>query len=372
MPESRTIEVLSELLSQPTAPFYEDRVRSYIERAAARLRLQARRDRYGNVLVEYRRGRGRQMIAFTAHMDHPGLEVVAGGQKDCLALWHGAVPPHPLAGARVAIHHGLDGPTVKGTIVGPVERSDVKNARPFPIATSGSVEPGAFGHFDLVPFRMGSGKSADLAFTKGADDLGGCAAILLLFERLCAEKPTAHVIGLFTRAEEVGFYGTLGLLSEKALPKKAWIVVLETSKTLPGAEIGRGPVVRVGDRARVFDPDLLHAMKKVAEDRRVGSPGFCYQMRVMDGGTCEATPWVLAGYHAAGIAFPLGNYHNIGETKVEPEYISITDVERGLGLMWDLSMRVQEFPEMVRTQKAAIIADLRLKLDRLKAAPRRG
>ncbi len=368
MDRSRIVEVLSDVMSLPTAPFHEDRVQAHVEREARRLGVVSRRDAYGNVILEYRRGKGREPIAFTAHMDHPGLEVVAGGDRQGLCVWHGAVPPHPLDGVGVAVHRGLDGAKVTGTIRGPVERSDIENARPFPIETDGPIAPGDFGHFDLVPFKMGSGKTADLAYTKGADDLGGGAAILLLFEQLVAAKPNAYVLGIFTRAEEVGFYGALAILHQELLPRRTWVCVLETSKALPGAEIGAGPVVRVGDRARIFDGDLLYVMKLVAEQRRAIERGFAYQMRVMDGGTCEATPYALWGYRAAGLAFPLGNYHNVGEKKVEPEYISVADVSNGLDLMWDLTVRLPEFEGMLKAQKDGIRAHLAKKLQRLQPA----
>lgn len=342
---------------------------AHLEREALRLGVPCRRDRYGNVLYEYKvRGAGRP-IAFTAHMDHPGLEVVAAGEKDALALWHGQAPPFPLIGQRVAIYRGLDGDKVRGKILGPIERSSVDEPRPFPIAVRAPVAPGDFGHFDLVPFRLAPWRGGELALTKGADNLGGCASIVLLFEMLVTERPTTHVIGVFTRAEEVGFFGALGLVAERVLPKKTWVVVMETSKALPMAEIGKGPVVRLGDRARIFDGDLLYAMKSIAEELKQSDPSFRYQMRVMDGGTCEATAYVLQGYKAAGLAFPLGNYHNVGRTAVRPEHISVEDVTSGLVLMRELALRSGEFSSRLKAQKATIFAGLGKKLRRLRSVP---
>ncbi|MFN7972859.1 MAG: M28 family peptidase [Acidobacteriota bacterium] len=357
------------MLSQPTAPFYEGRVIAHLETEAARLGVRCRRDRHGNVLWEYRKGRATTPVAFTAHMDHPGLEVVAGGARDALALWHGQAPPFPLDGQRVAIYRGVEGLKVRGRIIGPVERSDIDAARAFPIAVSSPVAPGDFGHFDLVPFRLARWRRGELAVTKGADNLGGCAAIVLLFEMLQQERPAAHVTGVFTRAEEVGFYGALGIVKERALAKGTWVIVLETSKALPMAEIGLGPVIRVGDRARIFDSDLLYAMKRVADDLARSDPAFRYQMRVMDGGTCEATPYVLQGYKAAGIAFPLGNYHNVGRTGVRPEHISVEDVVCGLALMRDLALRSGELAGLIAAQKSAIFGKLDEKLARLRSVP---
>ena len=72
--------LLQTLLVQPTAPFREHYVRAVIESAARKLDLRTRRDRFGNVYVTYRQGRANP-IAFTAHMDHPGFEVLAAGRR---------------------------------------------------------------------------------------------------------------------------------------------------------------------------------------------------------------------------------------------------------------------------------------------------
>ncbi len=54
------------------------------------------------------------------------------------------------------------------------------------------------------------------------------------------------VFGLFTRAEEVGFVGAVHLAKAWPLPEGVRFVSLETSAPRGGAELGKGPVVRVG------------------------------------------------------------------------------------------------------------------------------
>lgn len=369
MRRGRIVEVLGQVVSIPTAPFHEQRVQSHVEAEAARLGLPSRRDRFGNVVVEYRRGRPTTPLAFTAHMDHPGLEVVASGGREALAIWYGAFPlelPKRGVGELIVVH-GDDGRRTRGRITGEVKRSDIGAARPFTIETTRPVEPGDHGHFDVTPFREGKGAQAGRVYTKSADDLGGCACILLLLERLVAAQARAHVIALFTRAEEVGFFGMLGAVRDRTLPEGTLTVVLETSRALPEAAIGCGPVVRVGDRARIFDSDLLLFMKRLAEERgRAARDGFRFQMRVMDGGTCEATPLVLAGYPAAGIAIPLGNYHNDAGGRVAPEYVSIDDVVHAVELMVELATRSHQFRAIVAAQKKLIAANLSAKLKRLR------
>jgi endoglucanase len=113
------------------------------------------------------------------------------------------------------------------------------------------------------------------------------------------------VWGLFTRAEEVGLLGAVQAIQLGTVPRDAIVLSLETSKALPDAPQGAGVIVRVGDRASIFDPAVTAAVTAVATEA-----GVRHQRRLMDGGTCEATAFCAAGYRSSGLALPLGNYHN--------------------------------------------------------------
>jgi endoglucanase len=116
-------------------------------------------------------------------------------------------------------------------------------------------------------------------------------------------------LGLLTRAEEVGFIGAIGHFELgwlKGARRELVFVSLETSRTLPGAEIGKGPVVRQGDKFTVFDAGALRVFSELAQ----AALPERHQKRVMDGGTCEGTTAMVYGYRTVGISVPLGNYHN--------------------------------------------------------------
>ncbi len=63
----------------------------------------------------------------------------------------------------------------------------------------------------------------------------------------------------------------------------------------------------------------------------------------MDGGTCEATPYLLNGWVAGGIAVPLHNYHNQGKAKIGAEAVHIRDVEGVVGFLVAMAERIGEF-----------------------------
>ncbi len=316
--------LLREILATPSAPFREGLVLKVIERALSEQKVPHFRDPAGNLVIgtqsretylaKVRTDSSEPIRLFIAHMDHPGF---IGSQYRSDGLleveWHGGSPSAHLAGARVwlATHEGPigDGRMMEATMT-PSGRSIARAVIQLPehFEKSRSKATDLFGGFG---FRSPAWEENGIAYTKAADDLVGSFAIVSLAMELNAQNPGADLpfLGLLTRAEEVGFIGALhhfelGWFKEAHRPVIA--VSLETSRTLPGAEIGKGPVVRLGDKFGVFEPRALRVLTQVAAQVLPGA----HQKRVMDGGTCEATAAVCAGMTAIGISVPLGNYHN--------------------------------------------------------------
>src|SRR6185295_15601887 len=88
---------------------------------------------------------------------------------------------------------------------------------------------------------------------RACDDLGGVAAILATLIELKRRRARVNVIGVISRAEEVGFLGAMAVAAAKELPKNSLVVSLETSRELPGVKMGEGVILRVGDRTSIFD-----------------------------------------------------------------------------------------------------------------------
>ncbi len=162
-------------------------------------------------------------------------------------------------------------------------------------------EFGDFAMWDLPAFEFKDGQ----IHSRACDDLLGCAEIICLFRELEAAKANVHCLGLFTRAEEVGFWGAIQLARSGILPKNITIFSLETSTPRGGAEIGRGPIVRVGDRLSIFDSgETLRIMNVAAAN------GIPVQRCLLDGGSCEASAYQVYGYRSVAASIALGNYHN--------------------------------------------------------------
>ncbi len=266
------------MLSTPTAPFHEYEVSRLIQELLAPLpHLTLTSDSFGNLIACYRRGRKKPNLAFCAHMDHPGW-VRFRGKEEFL----GGVPEE-----RLGTH--------------PVEWF------------------GEFGMWQLKPFELKGG----LIHSRVCDDLVGCAAIIAMFVEMEARETDATVFGLFTRAEEVGFVGAIELAKRWPLPRDVCFVSLETSAPRGGAEQGKGPVIRVGDRMSVFDDGITSELLDTASAAKIP-----HQRALLDGGSCEATAMNLYGIPAAGISILIGNYHNCPpDTGIAEENVSLDDAK---------------------------------------------
>lgn len=346
---------LTELLSLPTAPFREGMVKTYLFRKLKEFKIPHFEDPAGNVIVgaasakDYQKKLAQKseepLRFFIAHMDHPGFHGVKWNNTDVLsAKWYGGSPKAFLEEAKVSLTNGL-GIQDEGKILS-VKMNPAKTAiEELTIRVVGTGNKNTVRAEDLYGsfrFRSPIWKENDIYYTKAADDLVGVFSIVSLAQKLSG-KP---FLGLLTRAEEVGFIGAihhfdLGWLKKRKRP--VLCISLETSRTLPGAEIGKGPVIRLGDRNTPFDPASIRIFQELAEKKFKGK----YQRRIMDGGTCEGSVSIAHGFPTIGISVPLGNYHNQsleggpdsrGKDGPAPEFIHQKDIE---GLLFLCELLVQ-------------------------------
>jgi len=382
--------ILSDLLSLPTAPFAEHYVIDYVrEFCRRRPALRLTQDRSGNLLIRYG-PRKRRPIVLAAHMDHPGFIVQSSlppsrplrmearvpllpgdsrtGRHLVLAKWYGGVRPEYFAGARVRFFDGAK--WVRGRVVRVECGPDGKAPRVSHVeaALAEPVPPGAVGMWDLADPTIRAGR----LYARGCDDVAGVAATLACLDDLVRRhnrtrsaserhgtrsaserhgtrsaserhpKPSLHV--LLTRAEEVGFVGAIAACRNRTIPADAVVVSIECSAELPGARMGDGPILRVGDLATTFSPVATGWCRAVAERLAAAEPPFPFQRKLMDGGTCEATVYGEFGYAASGLCIALGNYHNMDRTRkrLAPECIDLGDWE-GL-VRWFVALATTDLP----------------------------
>lgn len=302
----RAMSNLQRLLGTPTAPFHEARVREEIEDMLRPLpRVRLRRDDFENLLAFFEcegTPTDAPRLAFVVHMDHPGWITPRGDHQ---------------------AQHGLPYHFAGGVPQNYLYEPDV-------------VDYGNFAMWNLPAWDV----RGDYILSRACDDLAGCAMLVSMLQELeeCPEQATpSPVAAIFTRAEEVGLLGSLQLAESQLLPPQTPVISIETSSCKPPAQFGKGPIVRVGDRATVFSQAVTAHLMEVARTEELP-----VQRCLMDGGVCEASVFGQYGYSVGGICLPLGNYHNCGgNDEIMPEFIHSGDFLEGIRLLTAAALHVK-------------------------------
>lgn len=319
---------LLELTSLPTGAGLESRVIEWIQRWANRRKtVTLSRDQFGNLTIKRKGARSKSPIYFTAHLDHPAFAVteVLDHGRHIQAEFRGGVLDDYFKGSPVALHLQGQKP-VPGKVVS-LDRKRTGELLQIVTIELDRIAPVLPG--DLVTWALPKTKIVKRrVHAPVCDDLAAVAAAICAYEKLLAKpKDLGDVRLLFTLAEEVGFIGAIGAAKAGSVPKASTLVCLENSKSMIDSPIGDGPIIRVGDRISIFDPDLTARLDAVAQAIAKQDKSFKFQRKLMPGGACEATAFRAYGYLSSCICLSLGNYHNMDGSKkrIAPEIISIDD-----------------------------------------------
>lgn len=334
------LAVLRRIASAPTAPYHEwavlDAIRAELEGAG----IVTRTDAFGQVHARVSSGKAKRALVFAAHTDHPAFEIVEAngrtGKARVLGGFRQRVFP---ADVSVTVHADSGDGSFGAVLSDPV--TDIE-----PVHNSTTVcriradKPLAVGQFamlDLPPADV----AGDEIRMRAADDLAGCALIVQVLLELREERAPHDVHAIFTRAEETGLYGARLAAEDGLLPRDAYVVSVEASRALPGAEAGRGIVVRAGDLHNTFSNEAERYLRVARE--RLAERGIPTQRALLVGGTCEASSFVRLGWTATGMALPNVNYHNAGpDGGFAPEIVRLTDLLSGIALAIEASLAAAE------------------------------
>jgi putative aminopeptidase FrvX len=354
----KTKNLVQEIFSQPTAPFREGWVLQKIIQILENAKVPFFEDDFGNIIAGCKNAAQakKAKMAFMAHTDHPGFHVNSQKGRSVEAVWFGGAPFKTMKGAKVRIHNPMaPGQSTTGRISfvsQVISRHEGIQIR-IRLDKNAEVNNACFGAFDFPGVKF----KGDRVITRAADDLAG---VVIALGTVIDTKHRGRAIAVLTRAEEVGFIGCLAILEKKILNPKTAIVSLEASKTLDGAFIGEGPVLRLGDRTTLFHTDLSNQMWGIAQAmaKEKGSK-FVFQRRIMDGGSCEATALGIYGFVTSGMSVPLGNYHNQGPHGPGPEMVSLKDIERARAFCTRLVEQYGSSGQWTRKYQSALEKELK-------------
>ncbi len=324
------VSVLRRIASPPTAPYHEwgvlDAIRDELEGAG----ISAKTDPFGQLHARVSAGAAKRALVFAAHTDHPAFEIieVSGetGKARVLGGFRQRVFPSDVA---VTVHDDTGRASFAAILTEPVtDMEPLHNSTTVcRIRAEGPLAVGQFAVLDLPSADV----DGDEIRMRAADDLAGCALIVCVLLALRDEKEPHDVHAIFTRAEETGLYGARLAAEDELLPRDAYVVSVEASRALPGAEAGRGIVVRAGDFHNTFSNEAERYLRVARE--RLAERGIPTQRALLVGGTCEASSFVRLGWTATGIALPNINYHNAApDGGFAPEIVRLGDLLSGIAL----------------------------------------
>jgi putative aminopeptidase FrvX len=325
------------LMRHPAAPYHEHAVRNAAQEICREHGLKFELDRYGNLLVRLQIAKKQRPFVMAAHMDHPGFEVVPSQRNSGpLVRFQGGVPDSYF-------RQGINLRLMPGAIPAKLGKR-VGKERTFEIETSKPLEHQAeFAVWELIDFR-----ASDVIVGRACDDLIGVASILATMIELKKARARVNVIGVISRAEEIGFRGVLALTNTRLLPGDSLVISLETSRELPGVKMGEGVILRVGDKTSVFNSEAMRFLAEVATEIRTRHKKFKFQRGLMAGGTCEATAFQEFGFQTGAVCIALGNYHNCArDNKIAAEYVNVADACGMVELLVAAARQIPNFRSLV-------------------------
>ena len=343
-------------MSCPAAPYHEGVVRTEVEKICAELGLNHERDKFGNVLVRLQTAPDTRPVALAAHLDHPAFEIVKQlAENRWAARFLGGVPETFFA-PGIPIRLMPDGTAaVLEKFLGHDQLCTLA-------ASSTPVTPPTFAVWELEDFVLRDG----LLIGRACDDLIGVAAILAAMAELLRSGATVNVIGVISRAEEVGYLGALAVAGGEVLPQDTLVISLEASRELPPIKMGQGVIIRVGDRTSVFDPDATRFLTEVAAQIAAQDNTFQFQRALMSGGSCEGTAYQGLGFQTAAVCVALGNYHNCGERgRIEAEFVKAGDALGMARFVAEIARQMANYETITRRLPEKLSASLEVARARL-------
>src|SRR5438876_11257892 len=119
--------------------------------------------------------------------------------------------------------------------------------------------------------------------------------------------------------------------------------------------MGEGVILRVGDKASIFDPTASRFLAEVAGALQRRDKSFQVQRALMSGGTCEGTAYQEFGFQTAAVCVALGNYHNCHPGGwLAPEFVSLSDACDMVELLVEAARQLRAFARHTRRLPARL------------------
>lgn len=343
MPESLAVDLLRTLTEPIGVPGMEEEVRRVLADLVKPYVDDLRVDALGNLIVT-RRGRSPFRLMLDAHMDEVGFVVSYIDDHGFLRLaplggWdHRIIPSHL---ATVVADDGRRVPGVIGTapphILEPEDRKQPHRLEDLFVDVGARSAAGVA----ALGIRIGSPAVISYPFVhldgrrvaaRALDDRAGCAALVMLLQRLArgSQPPPVTVVVNFAVAEEVGLRGAQ-TAAYQIEPDLAVAVEATVAADVPGVpparqptRMGAGPALTVVDRSLIADRGVVGALAAAAAE--AGVP-FQYKLPSFGGTDAGAIQRSRGGVPAGVVSIPTRYIH------APYSVLDLEDLERVVDLL---------------------------------------
>lgn len=266
-------------------------------------------DRLGN-LVAWKKGSSGKKLLLDAHMDEIGVVVSNIDDKGFLKIeMIGGVSPYILLGTRIRFETGVIGVVGVEGESGKELQENMKGLSFDNIfvdigATSreeaGKLAPvGTFGTYDATFYDAGK-----RLISKAMDDRIACAILIQVAKEL--KNPKDDIYLAFTVQEEVGLVGA-SVAGFDIMPDMAIAVDITGGPDTPksykrmGFELGKGPAIKIKDRASVSSSWVVKKLAEVAEKYKIP---YQYEVLIFGGTNARGYQVTRSGIAAGTLSIP--------------------------------------------------------------------
>lgn len=276
-------------------------------------------DTLGNVIC-HKKGTGKKLM-LAAHMDVIGLMIIHVDERGFLRFEPmGGHSPARLIGTTVRLENGVRGSVWQDAEAGvaskPLSGIDVHDLF-IDIGASSREEAeklapiGSVAVFDAPAAALEGGRM----MTPYADDLTGCAALLIAMEEMKQSENDVYFV--FTVQEEVGCRGAVPA-TWRIEPYMGISVDVTGTGDAPSAVDGRrmrvrlggGPAVKLKDGGMQANPQVVEHLRRAAK-----KAGFAVQDEILLGGSTDAKSMQRSknGVLSGCVSIPCRNIHSPAE-----------------------------------------------------------
>ena len=293
----------------------EDSITEAIKKELQRHVDDMRTDNLGN-LIAVKKGSSGKKLLLDAHMDEIGFVVSHIDDNGFLRVETvGGVSPYMMLGTRIVFDGGVTGVTgmeaesMKDTIeniknldldvlfIDIGARSKEEAEALVSIGTFGTYEPGFV-------------DAGNRLISKSMDDRIGCAILVQVAKEL--DKPEDDVYFVFSTQEEVGLVGA-SVAAFDIMPDLAVAVDVTAGPDTPKGskrmkfKLGKGPTIKIKDRASISSSFFVDRMTKVAKDHSIP---FQYEVLLYGGTNAMGYQLTGRGIRAGTVSVPTRYVHS--------------------------------------------------------------